>query len=269
MSEKKTVQTLMDLSGRRALVTGATGHLGRTIAETLAELGANLILLDRNQSALSSLTNEMTGQWGVQVNNIACDLEDDAQRNLAIEGVISQYSDLNILINNAAFVGDSSLDGWNVPFKDQSLSTWRRAIEVNLTAAFHLSQALLPLLMTSQNASIINIASIYGQYGPDWSLYEGSDMYNPAAYAVSKGGLLQFSRWLATTAAPLVRVNSVSPGGILRKQPEIFIERYARKTPLGRMACEDDFKGVIAYLASDLSSYVTGQNITIDGGWGV
>ena len=106
---------------------------------------------------------------------------------------------LNILINNAAFVGTSGLEGWGVPFEAQSVETWRRALEVNLTSVFHLCQGFTPALRQSGNGSVINVASIYGAYGPDWQLYAGTTMGNPAAYAASKGGVIQFSRWLATT----------------------------------------------------------------------
>jgi NAD(P)-dependent dehydrogenase (short-subunit alcohol dehydrogenase family) len=124
-----------------------------------------------------------------------------------------------------------------------------------------------PLMEGCSGASIINIGSIYGLCGPDLSLYEGTEMGNPAAYAASKGGVIQLTRWLATVLAPEVRVNCLSPGGVLRNQPEVFIERYIRRTPLRRMAVEEDFKGAIAFLASDLSSYCTGQDIAVDGGW--
>ena len=176
---------------------------------------------------------------------------------------------LNILINNAAFVGTSELQGWHVPFEKQTVDTWRRAMEVNLTAAFDLCQGLAPMLKIAKGANIINITSIYGEYGPDWSLYKNTSMSNPAAYAASKGGLIQFTRWLATTLAPHVRVNAISPGGISRNQPANFVQRYEARTPLGRMATEDDFRGVVAHLSSDLSKYVTGQNLAVDGGWGV
>jgi len=140
---------------------------------------------------------------------------------------------------------------------------------VNLTAAFHLCQGLAPLLSYSCRGSIINIASIYGEYGPDWALYEGTTLSNPAAYGASKGGLLQLTRWLATTMAPHVRVNAISPGGISRGQPKTFVDKYEKRTPLRRMATENDFSGAVAFLASDMSAYVTGQNLSIDGGWGV
>ena len=121
----------------------------------------------------------------------------------------------------------------------------------------------------SKYASVINIGSIYGMFGPDLSIYEDTELNNPAAYSASKGGLIQLSRWLSTVLAPKIRVNCISPGGILRNQPEIFVKRYVDKTPLKRMGSESDIAGAVVYLASDLSSWVTGQNLVVDGGWGV
>ena len=173
---------------------------------------------------------------------------------------------LDIVVNNAAFVGTSNLDGWAVPFAQQSVETWRAALEVNLTTAFALTQAAAPLLTASGHGSVVNVASIYGIVGPDHRLYEGTAMGNPAAYAASKGGLVQLTRWLATSLAPDIRVNAVSPGGIERDQPAAFVERYAAD-PSGRMATEDDIVGAVTWLAGDLATYVTGHNLVVDGGW--
>jgi len=263
-----TLDALMKLSGRRALITGACGGLGRVMAPTLAELGADLVLLDRNDTSLAEQAEEIAKQWGVNVVARHCDLESQSERD-ALIGELLLEGRLDILINNAAFVGTSGLKGWGVPFAEQSIETWRRALEVNLTAAFHLCQGLAPLLRASGHGSIINIGSIYGEYGPDWGLYEGTSMSNPAAYGASKGGLMQLTRWLATTLAPRVRVNAISPGGVARGQPATFVARYEARTPLGRMATEDDFRGVVAFLATDMSAYMTGQNLLVDGGWGV
>ncbi len=264
-----TIKELSNLKGRRALITGATGGLGRVMADTLAELGADLVLVDRPDSAFDSLSTNLTERWGVKVECQVCDLEQQLQRADLIAGLKSDDQGLNILINNAAFVSASDLQGWAVPFEQQTIETWRRALEVNLTAIFDLCQGLTPLLKVVEGASIINIASIYGIYGPDWKLYEGTNMSNPAGYGASKGGLIQLTRWLATTIAPRIRVNTISPGGVFRNQHEAFVQRYEAKTPLGRMATEDDFRGAIAYLASDLSKYVTGHNLAVDGGWGI
>lgn len=263
------ISELINLKGRRAIITGAGGGLGRVFADTLAELGADLVLVDRPESNLEKISEELVSNWSVKIDCKFCDLENQHERIELIDSLKESGKSINILINNAAFVGTSGLQGWAVPFEEQSVETWRRALEVNLTAVFELCQGLSPILRRAEGSSIINIASIYGKYAPDWSLYEDTGMSNPAAYNASKGGLIQLTRWLASTLAPTVRVNAISPGGIFRNQPELFVKRYEAKTPLARMASEDDFRGAIAYLAGDLSQYVTGQNLEVDGGWGV
>jgi NAD(P)-dependent dehydrogenase (short-subunit alcohol dehydrogenase family) len=261
-----TLAARMNLRGRRVLLTGATGHLGRVMADTLGELGAELLLVDRPGSDFETLQRELHEKHGVDSQSLPCDLESEADRAILIE-TVKRGGKLHVLINNAAFVGTSELQGWAVPFEEQKLDAWRRAFEVNLTAVFHLCQSFTPELR-AVGGNIVNITSIYGEYGPDWRLYEGTPMANPAAYGASKAGLAQLTRWLATTLAPTVRVNAISPGGVFRNQPEAFVQRYTSRTPLARMATEDDFRGAIAYLATDLSSYVTGQVLRVDGGWG-
>ena len=264
-----SIKKLINLNGRPVVITGATGNLGKVMCHSLAELGAELILIDMHGSDFKQLKEELISKWHIDCSSYECDLEIEKDREKVIKEILSTYKNISCLINNAAFVGTSNLSGWVSSFEEQSLETWRRAMEVNLTAVFHLSQALAPILKKSDGGNIINISSIYGEYGPDWSLYDGLDMASPAAYAATKGGVSQLTRWLATTLSPDIRVNAISPGGIFRNQPKKFVERYEIKTPLGRMATEDDFRGAIAYLASDLSSYVTGQIIKVDGGWGV
>jgi len=260
------IATLASLKGKVALITGAAGHLGRTMSHALAELGAELVLVDREQSQLENFSLEISSRWKVKALPLVCDLEVQDQRAKLIETVAARVGKLNILINNAAFVGTSDLGGWGVAFEKQSVETWRRAIEVNLTAVFELCQGFSTLLRADAG-SIINISSIYGILGPDWRLYDGTSLGNPAAYAASKGGVAQLSRWLATTLAPDIRVNTISPGGIARGQPERFVKEYVERTPMRRMMREEDVIGAIMFLATSLSAYVTGQNIVIDGGW--
>jgi NAD(P)-dependent dehydrogenase (short-subunit alcohol dehydrogenase family) len=263
-----TYKELSDLSGRTALITGAVGGLGKVFANTLAELGAHLILVDLPGKSPDIFAKELKEKWSVNVSTFEIDLELEDERKALITKIGKDFDQLNVLINNAAFVGNSNLTGWNTDFENQTIETWRRAFEVNLTAVFELCQGFTPLMKKSVGASIINISSIYGQLGPDWRLYEGTNMGNPAAYGASKGALIQFTRWLSTTLAPSVRANVVCPGGIFRNQPESFVTHYESRTPLGRMASEDDLKGACGFLASDLSKYVTGQVLTVDGGWG-
>lgn len=261
------LRQLMNMSGRRALITGAAGGLGRVMADSLAEMGAELLLVDLQADATSALATDLAARHDIKATPLVCDIEDSKQRASLAEAVLAEGG-LSVLVNNAAFVGDSNLDGWATPFESQSVDTWRRALEVNLTAVFHLCQLFAPALKNGPGGNVVNIASIYGQWGPDWSLYEGTSMANPAGYGASKGGVIQFTRWLATTLGPDVRVNAMAPGGIARGQPDSFTKRYASRTPLRRMATEEDFRGAIAYLASDLSAYVTGHVLSVDGGWG-
>ena len=255
----KTIHELMGLKGRVAAITGGAGHLGKVFAETLAELGADLVLIDLQEEVCKEVVSRMQQNFSVKVSFLAIDLEEE-EEVLSISDYIQQkFGRLDILINNSAFVGNSQLTGWATSFELQSSETWRRALEVNLTTPF--------ILVQSEHASVINVGSTYGVVGPNMDLYKGTDMGNPAAYAASKGGLLQLTRWMATALAPNIRVNAISPGGIWRNQPQSFHDRYCELTPLNRMAKEQDFKGIMAFLASDLSEYVTGQNFIVDGGW--
>ena len=263
----KSFYNLSDMTGRTAMITGASGNLGKTISSTLAELGSNLILVDQSTDDLELLKQSIEKKWSVRCNTFTCDLEIQSSRTELIQYVKKEKIPLNCLINNAAFVGTSNFDGWNGSLDEQTLEAWRRALEVNLTAPFHLSKALASNLQASQGANIINIGSIYGEIAPDWDLYEGTNMSNPAAYGVSKAGLMQLTRWLASYFGSSVRVNAVSQGGIFRDQDSEFVKKYVKKTALERMASENDFIGIIGYLASDLSEYSTGKVISLDGGW--
>ena len=237
------------------------------MASSLAEAGAALALSDRDGARLESVTADIRAATGAQVSTHPCDLFDEAAVRALPQATVDRHGRLDVLVNNAAFVGTSALSGWAEPFEGQTSEAWRMAMEVNVTSAFELSQSAAPLLRASGHGSIINIASIYGILGPDWSLYAGTKMANPAAYAASKGALIQLTRWLSTTLGPDIRVNTVTPGGIARGQPDSFVSQYEARTPLKRMACEDDFRGVAVFLASDMSRYITGQNIVVDGGW--
>lgn len=263
----RPISTLMNLAGRTALVTGGAGHLGRAFAEVLGELGASVAVADLDRDAVDRVASQLRRKFDVPAIGLKLDLARERQVRQVPELVARRLGPLDILINNAALGGTSKLPGWAVPLADQQSDTWRKALEVNLTAVFTLCQAAAPALTRTGRGVIVNIASIYGLVGPDPSLYPGTDLGNPAAYAASKGGLLQLTRWLATSLAPSVRVNALVPGGIRRQQPLSFQRRYVRRTPLQRMGTEEDMTGALAYLSSDLSAYVTGHTLVVDGGW--
>lgn len=265
----KSISKLMSLKNRVALVSGATGNIGRHICATLAEMGANLVITDLSEEKCSLLANDISAKYSNDAFGISADLSIEKEICSIPDIVRKRFEKIDILVNCAAFVGTSNLEGWTTDFLGQKSETWRAALEVNLTAPFVLAQACTPLMKRSKNAAIVNICSIYGLVGPDLRLYAGTDMGNPAAYAASKGGLIQLTRWLATVLAPDIRVNAISLGGVFRDQPAAFHKKYLEKTPLKRMAVEEDIKGAVAYLTSDMSSYVTGHNLIVDGGWTV
>ena len=266
----KTIGKLSDLRGSAALITGGAGHLGQVFGQTLAELGASVALADREGEKAVQAAEVLAVTYGVRAVGMEIDLADEKNLTSMPQRVADELGSLDILVNNAGFVStDFNLPGWAVPFAEQSSATWRAAMEVNLTAPVFLTQAAWPFLRSSGHGSVINITSLYAFLGPDLRLYDSTTMNNVAAYAASKGGLLQMTRWLSTVLAPEVRVNCIIPGGIWRNQPEAFVKRFVSRTPLRRMATEEDIKGVMIFLASDLSQYVTGQHIPVDGGFSV
>ena len=253
----------MDLEGRVALLTGGAGHIGLVAAEALLELGATVAIVDKNPESC----RERAAILGPKALPFACDLLSEQSTREVIHQVVGPAGRLDILVHCAAYGGATQMPGWVVPFEQQTVAAWDSALRVNLTAAFVLAQEAREALAASGHGSIILVASIYGLCGPDMRLYDGTSMANPLGYGASKAGLLQLVRALATTLGPAIRVNAISPGGVLRGQPAAFRERYESRTPLRRMAAEEDMKGAVAYLASDMSAYVTGHNLVVDGGW--
>jgi NAD(P)-dependent dehydrogenase (short-subunit alcohol dehydrogenase family) len=263
----KAIAELISLGGRRALVTGAAGHIGLAICETLIELGATVAVCDRESAACERRVKELSSARPDSARPFVCDLADITATRHMVRDVIRCLGGLDIAVHCAAYVGTNKLSGWAVPFEQQSDEPWESVLRVNVTAAFAMVQEAREALSESGHGSVLFISSIYGLVGPDVRLYEGTSLGNPAAYGVSKGGLLQLMRYLATVCAPKIRVNAISPGGVWRNQEDPFVQRYNERTPLGRMATEEDLKGAVAFLTSDLSAYVTGQNLAVDGGW--
>ena len=213
------------------------------------ELGATVSILDVDSKTCAERIRHLEKLKINSARAICCDLANEAATRRAARTAIRQAGRLDILIHCAALVGSTRIPGWAVPFDEQTVKAWDTALRVNLTSAFVLARESRKALANSGHGSIILIGSIYGVVGPDFGLYRGTSMANPAGYAASKGGLLQLMRYLAALFAPKMRVNMVSPGGVWRRQPDVFHRRYKSKVPLGRMATEEDLKGAV-YLAA-------------------
>jgi len=263
----KSIAKLSDLEGRTVIITGGAGHLGSAMGEGLVELGARVAVLDLDAAACEKQAAYLSQIRKDSAIPLPCDLKEEQAARNAIHDAVDQMGRLDILIHCAAWVGTTEAAGWAVPFEEQTVEAWDAAMRINLTSAFVLVQEAQDALVKSGHGSVILIGSTYGLVGPDMSLYEGTGMSNAAGYGASKGGILQLMRYLATVLAPKIRVNAITPGGVWRDQPEAFHRRYVSRTPLARMATEEDMKGAAAYLASDLSAYVTGHNLVVDGGW--
>ena len=248
-----------------ALITGGAGHIGRETCHKLAARGCHLAILDKNQTAAKQLAKDLAAGYDCSASPIDADIMEPSAFEAVHAQIEDQFGRLDYLVNCAAFYDDTP--GWGVPFEEESYEAWLKVLRVNMLAPFFLAQTLYPLLKKSDCGAIVNVSSIYGLVGPDHSLYEGTEMTNPAAYGASKGGLQQITTWLSTVLAPEVRVNTVTPGGVERGQDPQFRARYEAKTPLRRMATEEDVADAISYLLSPAAKYITGHNLVVDGGW--
>jgi len=267
MTGSRDVADLARLDGRVAVVTGGAGHIGSVVADALAEQGAAIAVVDLDEARCDGTASDIARRRGVRTMPVAADLSDEEATRAIADRVGDELGSIDVLVHVAALVSAEPLPNWTTPFEEQGTQVWRRALEVNLTSVFVLTQACTAALRASGHGSVITFGSTYGVVGPDWRIYEGTGMGNAAGYAASKGGVIQLTRWLATTLAPDVRVNCLTPGGVFRDHPDSFRSSYEARTPLGRMASEEDYKGATVFLASDLSAYVTGHNLVVDGGW--
>ena len=243
------------------LISGSNGYIGKKLCETFIKLGAKVLATDIQADSNIKKKNKKNFSY------YSCDLTDPISVKNFIRKIKIKINYLDIIVNNASFTGESLLKGWSTSFKNQNSKNWKKVFDVSLSSSFELIRSFYSLLKKRKKSSIVNISSIYGFMGPDWSMYKNTGIYNPAGYGISKSGIIYMTKWLATTMAPSVRVNSVSPGGILRKQPKKFINKYINKVPLKRMCNEQDVVNAILFLSSDLSNYITGQNIVVDGGF--
>ncbi|HXD12304.1 MAG TPA: SDR family oxidoreductase [Anaerolineales bacterium] len=271
-----TIQDKFDLSGRLAVVTGGAGLLGAEFCRTLAEAGASVSVVDLNASASQAVADTLT-KSGYQALAVPADITRPDSVNALVEKVLSTFGRLDVLVNSAAL--DPKFDAEAMKkgitpgaFEAYPLDQWNAALGVNLTGMFLVTQACVrPMIEQEKKGSIINICSTYGLNGPDQRIYikDGERVaFKPVYYTVTKAGVMGFTKYLAAYYAETeIRVNALTPGGVFNNHEDYFVKNYSAKTILGRMAKKDEMNGALLFLASDASSYVTGNNVVVDGGW--
>jgi len=259
------MNNIFDLRDKRILLVGATGVLGRMYASSLAKTEARLIIADTIDTDIKLLAESLSLDY-VQID---VSLEDSVIN--AIEAVSKKLGGLDAVINNAAATGEGLIKSGEVfsDFENYPLSVWKKTMDVNLTGSFLVAREAGRLIKSSSsNGVIINISSIYGVVGPDHRIYKNQPFKSFPGYSASKSGIIGLTKWLSTWwAEDNIRVNCVTPGGVFNDHNEEFVKLYSRRTPMARMANKDELIGIIIYLLSDSSSYVTGQNFIVDGGY--
>lgn len=243
----------MKLADKIIVVTGGCGLIGREIVRYCRTAGATVINVDIDRP----------NRWG-ELPDVAYDITDPTQIDALLAMVVKQYGRIDGLVNGAY----PRTEDWGKKFEDIAYASWQKNVDMQLNAVFYICQKVAAIMQEQQSGSIVNIASIYGVVGNDFTIYEGYGGTSPAAYSAIKGGLINFSRYLASYLGKYnIRVNCMSPGGVADGQHESFVERYNDKSLLKRMARPEEMAPGVAFLLSDEASFITGHNLMIDGGW--
>jgi 2-deoxy-D-gluconate 3-dehydrogenase len=265
--------SLFDVGGRVVIITGGAGLLGRQYVECLSLAGAHAVIADADGEAAQALARNVRGAAALPVRT---DVSDQGSVKTMVSRVLDEYGRIDALVNNAAL--DPKFDSEHASehvtaFEDFPLEMWNRGLGVNLTGAFLCCQAVSSAMLSQHRGVIVNVSSTYGMVGPDQRLYSKSestvpDSFKPVVYSATKSAMLGLTRYLATYwAAKGIRVNSLTPGGVFNDHDEEFVRRYSWRTPMGRMASKEEYCGALLFLLSDASSYMTGANLVVDGGW--
>lgn len=242
----------MILKDKVIVVTGGSGLIGSCIINDLKKKGA------------IAINAEISIDTDLSQGNVHCDITSEESVNDLINIVLKRYSKIDGLVNNAY----PRTKDWGTKFEEIPLSSWKKNVDMQLNSVFLLCQKVLNQMVKQRYGSIVNIGSIYGVVGNDFTIYEGYGGTSPAAYCAIKGGIINLSRYLASYFGKYgIRINCVSPGGIKDNQHPSFIERYEYKSPLKRMGKPEEIAPAISFLLSDESSFITGHNLMVDGGW--
>jgi NAD(P)-dependent dehydrogenase (short-subunit alcohol dehydrogenase family) len=264
-----------DLSGRVAVITGGAGLLGVKHAEAVIELGGIPVLVDLSGDAAQRCAETVAGKFSGKALGIACDITSETAVVGLRDRILREFSRVDILINNAANnpkVEDEGGQDRFLRLENFSIDAWNKDIAVGLTGAFLCSRVFGSEMAARRKGVILNIASELGLIAPDQRLYrvegreESVQPVKPVSYSVIKAGIIGLTRYLATYWPGLVRANVLAPGGVYAEQPQSFLDRYAAAIPMGRMSHRDEYKGAVAYLVSDASSFMNGATVVVDGG---
>ena len=240
------------LLNKVVIVTGGSGLIGCEILKHLVQEGAIAINAD------------ITVDSDLSKHQIKCDITSCESVGKMIAMVVDSFGRIDGLVNNAY----PRTTDWGNNFEDVSFESWQKNVDMQMNSVFLLCQKVLEQMKKQGSGSIVNMSSIYGVVGNDFTLYEGYEGTSPAAYSAIKGGIINFTKYLASYFGKHgIRVNCVSPGGIKDQQHPSFIERYEYKTPLKRMGRAEEIAPAVTFLLSDDASYITGHNLMVDGGW--
>jgi len=262
------------LENRVAIITGGAGFLGKHYCQSLAEFGAHVVIADIEGAAAIEIARQVSEESGVEAFAHATDVSDPNSVKDLVAATTEKFDRIDILVNNAAL--DPKFDSGHIGehtnrFEDFPFDMWQQALDVNLTGMYLCAQAVSAPMLEANRGLIVNVSSTYGMVGPDQRLYEREDepvQYKPVTYTVTKAAVLGLTRYLATYFRNTgIRVNTLTPGGVFAGHDEEFVHRYSDKTILGRMADPDEMSGALLFLVSDASSYMTGANLVVDGGW--
>lgn len=254
---------MFDLNDKVIVVTGGSGLIGSAMCKLFAEQGAKVIIADIDINKAQALADEIanTGKSAVAWK---LDITDEKAAADFVDRVAADFNRIDGWVNNAY----PRTADWGASFENIPVESWRKNIDMHLNGYFICCQKISEQMKKQNHGAIVNFASIYGVLGPNFNVYEGTEMTMPAAYSAIKGGIVNFTRYLAAYYGKYnIRVNSIAPGGIYDNQNEKFVNSYNKLTPLGRMAKPEEIAASVLFLLSDASSFITGHNLIVDGGW--
>lgn len=250
------------LKDKVSVITGGAGLIGTAICHALSEAGSKVYIGEINREKGEKLCDEIKTK-GLNADFIEMDITSEDSIKAVIAEIIQKSGKIDIWINNAY----PRTSDWGNKFEDIKIESLRKNVDMHMNGYFMCCQNVLEEMKPNRQGVLVNIGSHYGVLGPNFSIYEGTDMTMPAAYSLIKGGIVNFSKYLATYYAPYnIRINTICPGGVFDNQDPKFVERYNKLAPLNRMATPEDIAGPVLFLCSDAAAYITGQVIMVDGG---